>query len=53
MAEFVGQGVTFAEYETPRTTNFIAQVGPAHGAWFSDQMGNVFGVREGLIPGPP
>jgi catechol 2,3-dioxygenase-like lactoylglutathione lyase family enzyme len=51
VAELVGRGVPFAEYETPKTTNFIAQVGPARGAWFSDPDGNVFGVREGPIPG--
>ncbi len=51
VTELVGRGVPFAEYETPKTTNFIAQVGPARGAWFSDPDGNVFGVREGPIPG--
>jgi len=42
--------VPFDEYETPKTTNFIAQIGPARGAWFKDPDGNVFGVREGPIP---
>ena len=45
------RGVTFEEYETPKTTNFIAQVGPARGAWFKDPDGNVFGLREGPVPG--
>jgi len=47
----VTRGVTFHEYETPKTTNFIAQVGSARGAWFSDPDGNVFGLREGPVPG--
>jgi catechol 2,3-dioxygenase-like lactoylglutathione lyase family enzyme len=45
------RGVQFEEYETPKTTNFIAQIGPARGAWFADPDGNVFGVREGPVPG--
>lgn len=45
------RGVTFEEYETPKTVNSIAQVGPARGAWFKDADGNVFGVREGPVPG--
>jgi catechol 2,3-dioxygenase-like lactoylglutathione lyase family enzyme len=45
------RGVTFEEYETPKTVNFIAQVGPARAAWFKDADGNVFGVREGPVPG--
>lgn len=49
--ELVSRGVTFQEYETPKTTNFIAQIGAARGAWFSDPDGNVFGLREGPIPG--
>jgi catechol 2,3-dioxygenase-like lactoylglutathione lyase family enzyme len=49
--ELTARGVGFQEYETPKTTNFIAQVGPARGAWFADPDGNVFGVREGPVPG--
>ena len=49
--ELTERGVTFEEYETPKTTNFIAQVGPARGAWFKDPDGNVLGVREGPVPG--
>jgi catechol 2,3-dioxygenase-like lactoylglutathione lyase family enzyme len=44
------RGVTFDEYETPKTVNFIAQVGPARGAWFKDPDGNVLGVRQGPVP---
>jgi len=46
------RGVIFEEYESPKTINFIAQVGPARAAWFKDPDGNVFGVREGPVPGP-
>ena len=49
--ELTERGVTFEEYETPKTTNFIAQIGPARGAWFKDPDGNVVGVREGPVPG--
>jgi catechol 2,3-dioxygenase-like lactoylglutathione lyase family enzyme len=48
--ELTGRGVAFNEYETPKTVDFIAQIGPARGAWFSDPDGNVFGVREGPVP---
>src|SRR4051794_30398766 len=48
--ELAARGVTFEDYETPRTTNFIAQIGPARGARFKDPDGNVFGVREGPVP---
>jgi len=49
--ELVSRGVTFHEYDTPKTVDYIAQVGPARGAWFSDPDGTIFGVREGPIPG--
>lgn len=49
--ELSGRGVTFEEYETPKTVDFIAQIGPARGAWFKDPDGNVFGLREGPVPG--
>jgi len=45
------RGVAFEEYESPKTINFIAQIGPARGSWFKDPDGNVFGVREGPVPG--
>jgi catechol 2,3-dioxygenase-like lactoylglutathione lyase family enzyme len=48
--ELTSRGVTFEEYETPKTVNFIAQIGPARGAWFKDPDGNVFGVRQGPAP---
>jgi catechol 2,3-dioxygenase-like lactoylglutathione lyase family enzyme len=48
--DLASRGVAFDEYETPKTVNFIAQVGPARGAWFKDPDGNVLGVREGPVP---
>lgn len=51
VSDLTSRGVTFQEYETPKTVNFIAQVGPARGAWFTDPDGNVFGVRQGPVPG--
>ncbi len=48
--ELSSRGVTFEEYETPKTVNFIAQFGPARGAWFKDPAGNVIGLREGPVP---
>ena len=50
IGDLTSRGVTFEEYETPKTVNFIAQVGPARGAWFKDPDGNVLGVREGPVP---
>lgn len=48
--ELTARGVIFEEYESPKTTNFIALIGPARGAWFKDPDGNVFGLREGPVP---
>jgi catechol 2,3-dioxygenase-like lactoylglutathione lyase family enzyme len=46
------RGVVFEEYaEGPlKTTNGVAQVGPARGAWMRDPDGNFLGLREGTIP---
>ena len=43
------RGVKFVDYtEGPlQTTNHIAQIGPARGAWFRDPDGNFIGVRQG------
>ena len=49
--DLISRGVTFEEYETPKTVNFIAQFGPARGAWFKDPAGNVLGLRDGPVPG--
>ena len=51
IAELQSRGITFDEYETPKTVNFVAQLGPARGAWFRDPDGNVLGLREGPLPG--
>jgi catechol 2,3-dioxygenase-like lactoylglutathione lyase family enzyme len=48
--DLTSRGVVFEEYESPKTVNSIAQVGPARGAWFKDPDGNVLGVREGPVP---
>ncbi len=48
--DLTSRGVIFEEYETPKTVNFIAQFGPARGAWFKDPAGNVIGLREGPVP---
>ena len=53
VADLASRGVEFDDYETPKTTNFIAQIGPARAAWFRDPDGNIFGLREGPpIPAP-
>ena len=46
----IARGVTFEEYETPKTVDFIARFGPVRGAWFKDPAGNVLGLREGPPP---
>jgi catechol 2,3-dioxygenase-like lactoylglutathione lyase family enzyme len=51
MATLRDRGVTFEEYEQPKTENGIAQIGPARGAWMTDPFGNVIGLREGPVPG--
>lgn len=51
IADLRSRDVPFDDYETPKTVNFIAQIGPARAAWFRDPDGNVFGLREGPLPG--
>jgi catechol 2,3-dioxygenase-like lactoylglutathione lyase family enzyme len=48
--DLTSRGITFEEYETLKTVNGIAQIGPARGAWFKDPDGNVLGLREGPRP---
>jgi catechol 2,3-dioxygenase-like lactoylglutathione lyase family enzyme len=48
--DLLSRGVTFEEYEAPKTVDFIAQIGPARAAWFKDPDGNVLGLREGPVP---
>lgn len=47
--ELEEKGVEFLDYtEGPlTTTNHIAQLGPARGAWFHDPDGNTLGLRQG------
>ena len=49
--QLIARGVAFQEYESPKTIDFMAQIGPARGAWFKDPDGNVFGLRQGPTPG--
>ena len=46
--ELEAKGVAFVDYtEGPLiTTNHIAQLGPARGAWFRDPDGNFRGLRQ-------
>jgi catechol 2,3-dioxygenase-like lactoylglutathione lyase family enzyme len=48
--DLASRGVTFEDYETPKTVNSIAQFGTVRGAWFKDPAGNVLGLREGPVP---
>ncbi len=47
--ELEGRGVQFLDYdEGPlRTTDHVAPIGPALGAWFRDPDGNTLGLRQG------
>jgi catechol 2,3-dioxygenase-like lactoylglutathione lyase family enzyme len=49
VSDLAGKGVEFLDYtEGPlTTTNHIAQLGPARGAWFRDPDGNTLGLRQG------
>ena len=49
VADLEGKGVEFLDYDDGplRTTNHIAQIGPARGAWLRDPEGNILGLREG------
>ena len=42
------KGVEFLEYDFPtlKTVNFIADIGPARGAWLKDPDGNIVGLRQ-------
>jgi catechol 2,3-dioxygenase-like lactoylglutathione lyase family enzyme len=46
--ELEAKGVEFLDYDSGPliTTNHIAQLGPARGAWFKDPFGNILGLRE-------
>jgi catechol 2,3-dioxygenase-like lactoylglutathione lyase family enzyme len=49
VSDLEAQGVEFIDYsEGPlTTTDHIAQLGPARGAWFRDPDGNTLGLRQG------
>ena len=49
VAELEAKSVAFLDYEDGplKTTNHIARIGPARGAWFRDPDGNTLGLREG------
>jgi catechol 2,3-dioxygenase-like lactoylglutathione lyase family enzyme len=49
VADLEAKGVVFLDYtEGPLiTTNHIASIGPALGAWFRDPDGNTLGLRQG------
>jgi hypothetical protein len=40
------RGVSFGGYESPKTIDGIAQLGPNRGAWFKDPDGNIFALVE-------
>jgi catechol 2,3-dioxygenase-like lactoylglutathione lyase family enzyme len=44
--ELRSRGVTFEEYDSPRTIDGIAQLGPNRGAWFKDPDGNTFALVQ-------
>jgi catechol 2,3-dioxygenase-like lactoylglutathione lyase family enzyme len=48
VAELERKGVTFLDYTEGHliTTNHIAPIGAARGAWFTDPDGNTLGVRQ-------
>ena len=51
MAALRSRGVVFEDYESPKTVNGVAEIGPARGAWMTDPFGNILGLREGPVPG--
>ena len=46
VTELRSRGVTFEEYETPKTTNGIARMPAGSAAWFRDPDGNLIGLIE-------
>ena len=48
--DLTSRGVTFEEYESPKTIGGIAQIGTARAAWFKDPDGNILGLRDGPVP---
>jgi catechol 2,3-dioxygenase-like lactoylglutathione lyase family enzyme len=46
MRELRSRGIVFEAYESPKTVDGIAQLGPNRGAWFKDPDGNIFALVE-------
>jgi catechol 2,3-dioxygenase-like lactoylglutathione lyase family enzyme len=46
ISELRSRGVSFEEYESPKTIDGIAHLGPNRGAWFKDPDGNIFALVE-------
>jgi catechol 2,3-dioxygenase-like lactoylglutathione lyase family enzyme len=46
MRELRTSGIVFEDYESPKTVEGIAQLGPNRGAWFKDPDGNIFALVE-------
>ena len=44
--ELRSRGVSFEEYDSPKTIDGIAQLGPNRGAWFKDPDGNTFALVQ-------
>ena len=46
VSELRSRGVTFEEYESPRTIDGIAEVPVGRAAWLADPDGNIVGIIE-------
>ncbi len=46
MNELRARGISFEEYESPKTVDGIARLGPNRGAWFKDPDGNIFALVQ-------
>ena len=46
VADLQRRGVTFEEYETPKTVNGVATLPIGKAAWFKDPDGNLFGLLQ-------
>ena len=46
VAELRGRGVTFEEYEMPKTENGVAHMPAGTAAWFKDPEGNLLGIFQ-------
>lgn len=46
VAELRGRGVVFEEYETPKTTDGVAEMPAGRAAWFRDPDGNLIGLFQ-------